>query len=118
MEKSKQFSHVPVEAFTRDTVVLEKETENLYESVAVISKRANQLAAEMKEELHEKLSEFNTSTDNLEEVFENSEQIDLSKVYEKLPKPSLIAIQDFTEGKVYHRNPDKDAMQVKNNSEE
>lgn len=117
MEKEKKFSHVPVESITRNTAVLEKETGNLYESVAVISKRGNQIASEMKEELHEKLSEFNTSTDNLEEVFENSEQIELSRCYEKLPKPSLIAIQDFLDGKVYHRNPEHDAKQV-NRTEE
>lgn len=117
MEKAKQFSQVPIESITRNTSILEKETGNLYESVAIISKRGNQIATEMKEELHEKLSEFNTSTDNLEEVFENSEQIELSRCYEKLPKPSLIAIQDFLDGKVYHRNPEREAKQV-NHSEE
>jgi DNA-directed RNA polymerase subunit K/omega len=93
---------------TRDLRDLDKSTGNIYESIVVISKRANQISNNIKEELHQKLSEFASSNDNLEEVFENREQIEISKYYEKLPKPSLVAIQEFLEGKVYHRNPTKE----------
>lgn len=93
---------------TRDLRELDKETNNIYESIVVMSKRANQISNNIKEELHQKLSEFASSNDNLEEVFENREQIEISKYYEKLPKPSLVAVQEFTEGKVYHRNPTKE----------
>ena len=94
---------------TRDLRGFDGKTGNIYESVAIISKRANQISAEMKEELNEKLVEFATSGDTLEEVFENLEQIEISKHYERLPKPVLIAIQEFAEGKVYSRNPSREA---------
>lgn len=90
---------------TRDLRDLDGKTGNIYESIAIISKRANQISAEMKEELTNKLAEFATNTDNLEEIFENREQIEISKYYERLPKPSLIAIQEFFDDKIYHRNP-------------
>ncbi len=90
---------------TRDLRSLDGKTGNIYESIAIISKRANQISAEMKEELTNKLAEFASNTDNLEEIFENREQIEISKYYERLPKPSLIAIQEFFDNKIYHRNP-------------
>ncbi|MDQ3047198.1 MAG: DNA-directed RNA polymerase subunit omega [Bacteroidota bacterium] len=90
---------------TRDLRDLDGKTGNIYESIAIISKRANQISAEMKEELTNKLAEFASTTDNLEEIFENREQIEISKYYERLPKPSLIAIQEFFDDKIYHRNP-------------
>ncbi len=90
---------------TRNIPDFDKKTENIYESLVVISKRANQIASEMKDELNSKLSEFNSTTDNLEEIFENREQIEISKYYERLPKPTLIAVQEFTEDKIYYRNP-------------
>ncbi|KHJ37398.1 hypothetical protein PBAC_24660 [Pedobacter glucosidilyticus] len=93
---------------TRDLRQLDIETENIYESLVVISKRANQIGANLKEELHGKLAEFASSNDNLEEVFENREQIEISKHYERMPKASLIAIDEFIHGKVYHRNPSKE----------
>src|ERR1700749_3734104 len=93
---------------TRDLRELDKETNNIYESIVVMSKRANQISNNIKEELHQKLSEFASSNDNLEEVFENREQIEISKYYEKLPKPSLVAVQEFLDGKVYYRNPTKE----------
>ncbi len=93
---------------TRDLLKFEDRTGNIYETVVVIAKRANHIAAEMKEELHNKLSEFATSQDNLEEIFENREQIEISKFYEKLPKPTLIAVQEYLDGKIYFRNPAKD----------
>ncbi len=94
---------------TRDLRDLDKNTGNVYESIAIISKRSNQIGSEMKEELTNKLAEFASSTDNLEEIFENREQIEISKYYERLPKPSLIAIQEFLEDKIYHRNPTTEA---------
>jgi DNA-directed RNA polymerase subunit K/omega len=93
---------------TRDLRQLDGKTGNIYESVVVLSKRANQIGAEMKEELTGKLAEFASSTDNLEEIFENREQIEISKFYERLPKPSLIAIQEFLDDKIYYRNPSKE----------
>jgi DNA-directed RNA polymerase subunit K/omega len=93
---------------TRDLRELDKTTDNVYESLVIMAKRANQVSNNIKEELHQKLSEFASSNDNLEEVFENREQIEISKHYEKLPKPVLVAIQEFLEGKVYYRNPSKE----------
>ncbi|WP_353134657.1 DNA-directed RNA polymerase subunit omega [Pseudopedobacter sp.] len=93
---------------TRDLRQLDTTTSNIYESIVVISKRANQIASNLKEELHGKLAEFASSNDNLEEVFENREQIEISKHYERMPKPSLIAIDEFINDKVYHRNPSKE----------
>lgn len=93
---------------TRDMRDLDHETGNIYEAIAIISKRANQISAELKEELNGKLQEFASNTDNLEEVFENREQIEISKHYERLPKPSSIAIQEFLEDKIYFRNPEKE----------
>ena len=88
---------------TRNTAKLAEPTGNIYESVSVISKRARQIAARMKEELSNKLSEFASTVDNLEEVFENREQIEISRHYEKMPKPTSIAIDEFLEGKLgYH----------------
>ncbi|MDD4846297.1 MAG: DNA-directed RNA polymerase subunit omega, partial [Petrimonas sp.] len=84
---------------------------NVYEMVRIISKRANQLSVEMKQDLDTKLQEFASYTDNLEEVFENHEQIEISRFYEKLPKPSLIALQDWKEGEIYYRNPAKEKEQ-------
>ncbi|HTH82276.1 MAG TPA: DNA-directed RNA polymerase subunit omega [Mucilaginibacter sp.] len=94
---------------TRDLRELDVETGNIYESLVIMSKRANQISNNVKEELHQKLSEFASSNDNLEEIFENREQIEISKHYEKLPKPSLVAVQEFLDGKVYYRNPVKEA---------
>ena len=91
---------------TRNVSELEEPTGNIYESIVAISKRANQISVDMKEELTQKLREFASNTDNLEEIFENREQIEISKFYERLPKPVAIAIQEFKEGKVYHRIPE------------
>ena len=95
---------------TRNSPEFDKETGNLYESLVIIAKRANQISSEMKEELNAKLSEFNTSSDNLEEIFENREQIEISKYYERLPKPTLIAIQEFQEDKIYFRKPSNEEI--------
>ncbi len=93
---------------TRDVKDLEAQTGNIYESIVVISKRANQISSELKEELSLKLEEFATSTDNLEEVFENREQIEISKFYERLPKPHAIAVQEMLEDNVYFRRLGED----------
>lgn len=99
---------VPNSTVTRDLRELDKGTDNLYESIVIISKRANQISVDIKEELNQKLSEFASNNDNLEEVFENREQIEISKHYERLPKPSLVAIDEYLHDKVYFRNPSKE----------
>lgn len=93
---------------TRDLREFDTTTGNIYESVTIIAKRANQIGAELKEELNQKLSEFAPHNDNLEEVFENREQIEISKHYERMSKPTLIAAQEFLDGQVYFRNPAKE----------
>lgn len=93
---------------TRDIIELEKNTGNIYESIVIMSKRANQIAQEMKEELNSKLQEFATTQDNLEEVFENREQIEISKFYERLPKPHSIAVQEMLDDEIYFRRPEED----------
>jgi DNA-directed RNA polymerase subunit K/omega len=99
---------VPNTTVTRDLRELDKETDNLYESIVIIGKRANQISVDIKEELNAKLAEFASSNDNLEEVFENREQIEISKHYERMPKPTLVAIDEFLNDKVYFRNPSKE----------
>ncbi len=91
---------------TRNPVEMTKGTDNMYETLAIIAKRANQINADIKEELLAKLSEFATHTDSLDEVFENKEQIEVSRFYERLPKPTLIAIQEWLEEKIHHRYPE------------
>ncbi|MGV3610661.1 MAG: DNA-directed RNA polymerase subunit omega [Fluviicola sp.] len=88
---------------TRDTIDLEQTTGNIYESIVIMSKRANQISASMKEELTAKLQEFASSTDNLEEIFENREQIEISRFYEKLPKSVAVAIEELKDGQIYTR---------------
>jgi DNA-directed RNA polymerase subunit K/omega len=88
---------------TRDMDKIAAQTGNLYESVVVISRRARQIAVNLKEELNNKLAEFATTVDNLEEVFENREQIEISKFYERMPKPTTTATEEFLEGKLNHR---------------
>lgn len=99
-------SNAPLTTITRNLYDMDNPTGNLYQTVAIVAKRANQISVQMKQELNIKLEEFTSFTDNLEEVFENREQIEISKFYERLPKPTLIAIQEFMEGKVYYRTPD------------
>jgi len=89
---------------TRNMDEIEGVTGNVYESCVVISKRSNQISSDLKDELVGKLNEFASSTDNLEEVFENREQIEISKIYERLPKTNAIAMKDFLEDKIYYRN--------------
>ena len=101
-------TNAPTNTITRNMMDLCEDTGNVYETVAIIGKRANQIGQEMKNDLSKKLQEFASYNDNLEEVFENREQIEISRYYEKLPKPTLIATQEYLEGKVYHRTPAKE----------
>ncbi|MCQ2193318.1 MAG: DNA-directed RNA polymerase subunit omega [Paludibacteraceae bacterium] len=95
----------PTSTITRDMNSLCADTGNVYETVSIIAKRSNQISIDIKNELEKKLQEFASYNDNLEEVFENREQIEISRFYEKLPKPTLIAAQEYQDGKVYYRNP-------------
>lgn len=106
-------STAPTNTKVRNMVDIWKETGNVYETVAIIGKRSNQISAEIKNELSKKLQEFASYSDNLEEVFENREQIEISRFYEKMPKPTLIATQEYLDGKIYYRNPakEKDKME-------
>ena len=90
---------------TRDLENLTEPTENIYKSVVVVSKRARQISTKVKEELSSKLAEFASTVDNLEEIFENREQIEISKFYERMPKPTTIAIEEFLEDKIMFRKP-------------
>ncbi len=93
---------------TRNLDKLAGKTGNIYESVAIISKRARQISANIKEELNTKLAEFATTVDNLEEIFENREQIEISKFYERMPKPTNMATEEFLEGKILFRLPEEE----------
>lgn len=93
----------PVNTVTYDKNVIEQPTGNIYEAITIIAKRASQINSEVKKELSEKLDEFATYNDSLEEVFENKEQIEVSKFYEKLPKPHAIAVEEWIEGKIHYK---------------
>ena len=93
---------------TRSLRELESETSNIYETITVLSKRSNQINVEMKEQLNQKLDEFATSTDNLEEIFENREQIEVSRYYERLPKSGAIAIQELENEKIFWKSPENE----------
>lgn len=101
-------NNAPTNTVTRNILDFCEGTDNVYESVVIMSKRSNQIAVEMKQDLSKKLQEFASYNDNLEEVFENREQIEISRYYEKLPKPVLIAEQEFLDDKLYYRNPLKE----------
>ena len=101
-------TNAPLNTVTRDLIDLSHDTGNVYETVSIIAKRANQIAGEMKHDLDQKIKEFSSLNDNLEEVSENREQIEISRYYERLPKPTLIAAQEFSEDQVYYRNPLKE----------
>lgn len=101
-------TNAPLNTVTRDMIKMSEDTGNVYETVCIIAKRANQISGEMKHDLEKKLQEFASLNDNLEEISENREQIEISRYYEKLPKATLIATQEYVEGKVHFRNPVKD----------
>jgi DNA-directed RNA polymerase subunit K/omega len=92
---------------TYDKNLIEAPTENIYEAITIIAKRAQQINGDLKSELIEKLEEFATYTDSLDEVFENKEQIEVSKFYEKLPKPTALAVEEWLQDKIYYRNPEE-----------
>ena len=96
------------EAVTRDIRNFSSGTNNIYETVVILSKRANQIGLEIKDELNRKIEEFATTQDNLEEIFENREQIEIARFYEKLPKPTLISVHEYINDQIYYRNPHKE----------
>ena len=102
---------------SRDLYGLSKDVGNVYETIAILAKRSRQISVEMKEELLEKINEFATVNNSLEEVFENKEQIEVSRYYERLPKSTAIAIQELTEGKIYHRMAEKKSDNESNDQE-
>ena len=100
---NQKIAQVPVNTVTRNLADFAAPTGNVYESVMIIAKRSNQIAADIKQELNHKLEEFSNYADTLEETFENREQIEISKYYERLPKPVLIATKEFQDGKIFYR---------------
>ncbi len=93
---------------TRDTEKFSKDTENIYETVAMLSKRANQISSDMKRELHKKIEEFSSGIDTMDEIYENREQIEVVRHYEQMPKPTLQATQEYLDDELYYRNPAKE----------
>ena len=107
LKKNNEFSITPF-AETRDMDEISKISGNFYKSLVIMSKRGNQINIDLKKELHSKLDEFATTSDNLEEVFENREQIEISKYYEKLPNPAVMAIDEFLNDEIYFRDKDEE----------
>lgn len=101
-------NNVPANTVTRKITDLDEQTGNIYESVVIISRRADQISSAMKQELNRKLADFTTTTDSMEETFENREQIEISRYYERMPKASLIATEEFLNGEIYYRNAAED----------
>nr|WP_290855967.1 DNA-directed RNA polymerase subunit omega [Flaviramulus sp.] len=104
-------TNAPVNTVTYDRNQIDEPTENIYESISIISRRAEQINTEIKKELIDKLEEFATYNDSLEEIFENKEQIEVSKFYEKLPKPHALAVQEWLTDKIYFRNTEEDTQE-------
>ncbi|MFN4197925.1 MAG: DNA-directed RNA polymerase subunit omega [Flavobacterium sp.] len=102
-------TNAPVNTVTYDRSAVEAPTGNIYEAISIIARRATQINSEIKKELLDKLDEFATYNDSLEEIFENKEQIEVSKFYEKLPKPHALAVQEWLDGKVYFREVDSNS---------
>jgi len=100
-------SEAPITTITYDKTKIEDPTNNIYEAISIMAKRANQINEDIKKELIDKLEEFATHNDSLEEVFENKEQIEVSRFYEKLPKPTAMAVKEWLDGEVYFRNPEE-----------
>jgi len=98
----------PDNIITRDMIELGETTGNVYETVRIIGKRSNEIAVDIKQDLGKKLQEFSSSVDSLEEIFENREQIEISKYFERIPKPTLIATEEFVQNEIYYRNPAKE----------
>lgn len=111
--------NIPNNTITRKLVDFDRETGNVYESINIIARRANQISTELKNELSRKLADFSSPTDaTLEETFENREQIEISRYYERLPKPTIIATEEFLDGELYYRMGGKDGKEAKENSKE
>lgn len=104
-------TNAPVNTVTYDRNQIDEPTDNIYESISIISRRAEQINSEIKKELIDKLEEFATYNDSLEEIFENKEQIEVSKFYEKLPKPHALAVQEWLTDKIYHRSTEEDSQE-------
>ena len=104
-------TNAPVNTITYDRNQIDEPTENIYESISIISRRAEQINTEIKKELIDKLEEFATYNDSLEEIFENKEQIEVSKFYEKLPKPHALAVQEWLTDKIYFKNTEEDSQE-------
>ncbi len=100
-------TNAAISTITYNKSEIEASTQNIYEAISIIAKRATQVNSDLKKELVDKLEEFATYNDSLEEVFENKEQIEVSKFYERLPKPTAIAVEEWLNGKVYHRSPEE-----------
>jgi len=101
----------PVSTETYDRNIIDKSTDNIYEAISIISKRSEQINSDIRTELIDKLEEFATYNDSLEEIFENKEQIEVSKFYEKLPKPHALAVQEWLYEKIYHRNSSEESLE-------
>lgn len=110
MEEKKK---VVTTTITRNTADFSQMTDNIYETVAVLTKRANQIAAEEKKELHNKIDDFKSNSDALDEMFENREQIEIVRRFEQMPKPTLEATEEYLEGNIYYRNPAKEDKQAR-----
>jgi DNA-directed RNA polymerase subunit K/omega len=104
-------TQAPVSTETYDRNIIDATTDNIYEAISVIAKRAEQINTDIRRELVDKLEEFATYNDSLEEIFENKEQIEVSKFYEKLPKPHALAVQEWLDDKIYYRNTDDDVQE-------
>jgi DNA-directed RNA polymerase subunit K/omega len=104
-------TNAPVTTETYDRNIIDATTDNIYEAISVIAKRAEQINTDIRRELVDKLEEFATYNDSLEEIFENKEQIEVSKFYEKLPKPHALAVQEWLDDKIYYRNTDDDVQE-------
>ena len=102
--------NIPNNTVTRKIVDLDKDTGNIYESINIIARRANQIAAELKTELNRKLSDFSSPTDTMEETFENREQIEISRYYERLPKPVIIATEEFLDDEIYYKKKEEQSF--------
>ena len=101
-------SKAPNNTVTANRLEIEEKTGNLYESIAIMARRAQQINSEMKSELLQKLNEFAAHNENLDEIFENREQIEVSKFYERLPKPTQIALQEWLDNEIYYRSPNEE----------
>ena len=99
---------IPGTTITRKVTDMDASTGNIYESIVIMAKRANQISSETKQELNKKLSEFTSAADSLEETFENREQIEISRFYERLPKPTIVATEEFLAGEIYYRMGEKE----------